>query len=179
VAYTSPQAVSCIALNKLSMPGLTAAQGKVMGEAASVCLNSQGHRLLTQLKVEGDLEASLSLRRLPVGSKLQSAYGFDTRATDLGACGIALQVIGCLTNLKVLWEAKRISRFDYWMGSDPAFPFRGGHRVEFSGIRRGTSSDVRRRVKKKIRQLQGSEVDVPGFIVVVEFSSPVVWVVRI
>jgi hypothetical protein len=158
------------------MPGLTADQGGVMAQASSVCLDDQGHEISSSLVVEdilGIFTSPLILRRLPVTEHLKSAYAFESRATDHGACGIALLLILRFTDLKVFEESRGDSGYDYWLGRDPDHAFRGGVALEVSGIRHGGASQVNARVKEKRDRLSKYQDDAgPGYIIVVEFSRP-------
>lgn len=166
-------------LPKLRMAGLTKAQGRVMAEAGSVCLEDRGHAVATVLHVEGAFDASVSLRRLPVTDHLRVAHNFATRATDHGACGVAILLVFRFTGMTVLWEAKSNTGYDYWIGADHSLPFSGGERLEVSGIRTGDARAIAGRVREKQVQTQQSHRVARGYIVVVEFSRPIARVVRI
>jgi hypothetical protein len=175
----SEQSLTLSKLRGLKMQGLTSEQGGVMAQAGSVCLEEQGHGTVAPLKVQGEFNSAVSLRRLPVTDHLRHAYGFDTRATDNGACGIAILLIFHFTDLKVLWESKRTTGYDYWLGTDQEEAFAGGVMLEISGIRSGNSSAISQRVAEKVAQVTTAAGQAAGYIVVVEFSGPVARIVKL
>jgi hypothetical protein len=175
--------LSLSSLRNQKMPGLTAEQGGVMAQAGSVCLDDQGHGTVATLIVEDTRGAFASpqlLRRLPVRDELKNAYAFETRATDHGACGVALLLILRFTDLKVLEESRQTTGYDYWLGRDPDHAFRDGVMLEVSGIRHGEASDINARVKEKMDRLRKYPDNAgPGYIIVVEFSRPVARVMHL
>ena len=68
---------------------------------------------------------------------------------------------------------------DYWLGPDHPYPFQKKARLEVSGIRKGSESDVERLVQKKCHQTERSDqTGLPAFAAVVEFSHPMAKVVK-
>jgi hypothetical protein len=68
--------------------------------------------------------------------------------------------------------------FDYWMGDESAIPFQSKARLEISGIRRGDDSDIKARVRQKLKQTNQSDGLLPAYVIVVEFGSPLAEVRR-
>src|ERR1035438_5215748 len=101
-------AMTLLALWKLAepMPGLTASHGESLGEAAAVCLESQHHQTGVRLQIEprGETAAEIHWNSLP-----PNAYRCHTgdRATEDGACGIAILLAWELTGQIVLFRSER------------------------------------------------------------------------
>lgn len=153
------------------MPGLTSTCGRVLAEAASVCLHDCQHASPTRLTVDGDDAATLNLVWPPVNAQALRTHADEQSATEQGACGIAILVTRELRGLTVLQRSRKGTGFDYWMGPPGTSLFADMVRLEISGIRRGASSDVTARVRRKTRQMSVS-AGLPGIIVVVEFGRP-------
>lgn len=143
-----------------------------MAEAGSVCLESVGHDGTTILRVEGDFNGKFLLHRLEVDERMRRSHRSEIPATEEGACGVAVLLIGELTRYTVSEQAKIGEYFDYWLARPGSFLFQDAARLEVSGIRRGDQAAVDARVREKKRQIGRSQVRLPGFIVVVEFSRP-------
>ena len=102
-------------------------------------------------------------------------------ATEQAAYGIAFMLIGKMTNFTVIERSRRGTGFDYWLGIKDEtleLPFAKKVRLEVSGIRRGDDSRIKARVKQKIEQTNLSDGVLPAYIVVVEFSRPLSWIVQ-
>jgi hypothetical protein len=154
------------------MPGLTPAYGAVLAEAASVCLEEQGHGLSTGLRVEGDFLAAFPLHRLTADEQMRRSHNDAEKATENGACGIAILAVRDLTGLGVLLQSRRGMGFDYWLSPQEDFLFQSALRLEVSGIRRGKEGSIRERVRRKMKQTERSGDLAPALIAVVEFSGP-------
>ncbi len=86
-----------------------------------------------------------------------------------------------LTDFTVIERSRRGTGFDYWLGikdETQELPFQNKVRLEVSGIRRGDDTRIRARVKQKIEQTNPSDGALPTYIVVVEFSRPLSWIVH-
>ena len=155
------------------MPGLTPAWGGVLAEAASVCLESQGHGLTIDLTVYGQLEERLSLERLQVDVQMKNAHRNQETATEHGACGVALLAVCRLTGQTVFSQSWKWNGFDYWLIPEEQ-GFQGATLLEVSGIRRGTEKAIRARIREKILQVRTYSPDMleQALIAVVEFSRP-------
>lgn len=159
--------------------GLTLGVGGSMAEAASVCLEKEGHGIWLALTIDGIFEGVFDLRRLEVTEQMKAAHGDPRTATENGACGIAILVLHGLTGLKVLEQAVIGTGFDYWLVADRSgIPFQRAVRLEVSGIRKGDASAVRARVQQKFRQTEGSGPGIPLLVAVVEFSRATMKVLR-
>jgi len=92
------------------------------------------------------------------------------------AYGIAALLMPYLTGLTVIERSIKGTSFgfDFWLGSidDPNSLFQRKARLEVSGIRRGSESIIKSRVKMKLEQISPSDTLSPGYVCVVEFGTP-------
>jgi hypothetical protein len=157
-------------------PGITPKWGACLAEAASFCLQDQKHSSGVRLRVDGDYKRHF--RMLWISSdnqeQLERCWRDAEVTTELGAYGIATLIVPVLTQYAVIERSRKGTGFDYWLGepgtSDRLFQNRA--RLEVSGIRKGDESQVRQRVRQKIRQTNKSDGNLPAVIAVVEFSTP-------
>lgn len=168
-----------IDLNELQvgMPALTPALGKVLAEAAAVCLENQLHQPGVMLKVEYREELEEFRLVCPdVTGQLRSTYHDLQEAVEWGATGIAVMLLLKQEQFVTLQRLVKGTGFDYWIGpaiSDEELPFQGLMRMEVSGILHGTRAKLNQRMNEKLQQTQRS--DQAGFravVVIVEFSMP-------
>jgi hypothetical protein len=162
------------------MPGLTPAWGAVFAEAASVCLESQGHGLTVGLVLEGELTEPFVLERLGISEQMRNAYRHEEKTTENGAYGVALLAVCGLMENTVFLQSWQGTGFDYWLAREGGDQFQESVLLEISGIRKGTEGTIRGRVREKIVQMQthspfGRE---RGLIAIVEFSRPLLRVVK-
>ena len=145
-----------------------------MAEAASVCLDDCRHGSPVRLSVDGDETPVYDLKWFSVDGQVRRTWADDQVTTEYGACGIAILVVSRIRGLTVLERSRKGTGFDYWMGEPNEMPFVAKTRLEVSGIRRGDIHSITARVNQKIRQMSVSAGRLPGIVVVVEFSTPLV-----
>jgi hypothetical protein len=146
-----------------------------MAEAASVCLESQGHGETVDLAVDGKVREQLVLERLRVDTQMRSAHRHEETATEHGAYGIAILTVCRLTGQTVFSQSWRWNGFDYWLvPEEDDSPFQEATLLEVSGIRSGTERTIRARVREKIVQVR-TYSPYPleqALVAVIEFSRP-------
>lgn len=155
-------------------PALTRAWADLLAESAAVCLDQNRHRPEVPLKVNTD-SSTYTLKTRRVNQKMMDAHGDTKRATDLGACGVAILVIREKLGFETLKAVRQGDGFDYWIGAaDPnEFLFQKRARLEVSGILKGTSNDVANRLRQKLKQTRRSDsCGFPAVAAVVEFGCP-------
>ena len=165
------------------MLGISPSFGQSMVEAASVCLQQQGHRPGVELTVEGSFRKHFRVEWDPVYGQAMRTWTDAEVATEHAAYGMAALLIEELTELTVVERARKGGGFDYWLGpkSTSTRLFQATARMEVSGIRRGSLAVVKARVRQKVEQTRASDNalgSLPAFVVVVEFSRPLSEVVR-
>jgi hypothetical protein len=158
---------------KMGMTALTAASGTRLAEAASVCLEEQGHDLNPSLIVTGTGAGTWAMARLAVDATMRACYDDPDEATEEGACAIAILLAEAITGFQVVRRSRKRTGYDYCLGTRDSLDFSA--RLEVSGIREGTDSMVKARSKQKreqTRQSDSTQGDLPAYAVIVEFSKP-------
>lgn len=154
------------------LPAITPAFGQSCAEAGAVCLEDQGHSCGTNLQVGGSFSQAFELDWSSVHDQARRCWNDPQIATEHGAYGLAFLLIRALTDFTVIDRSYKGPGFDYWLGHDDGL-FQGKARLEVSGIRSGTEAQVNYRVKEKLTQTEPSDkLNLPAYIVVVEFNQP-------
>lgn len=146
-------------------------------EAAAVCLDYHGHSQNSLLSVEGDLEGKFELVWKGVTKEMRDSRNDMDYTVESGAYCLAMLVIEKLTKLKVTKQSQKRTGFDYWLGQDRSRDsgIQGQARLEVSGILKGSRAQINQRLKEKIVQTKKSDnLNLPAFVVVVEFSQPAI-----
>jgi hypothetical protein len=156
-------------------PGWSVIFGATCAAAAAICLDDQGHQSPINLRVTG-LNPSVIAIDWPMVDSTTRRFNADTEvATEYGAYGIAALVMPYLTGLTVIERSIKGAGlgFDFWLGAvDDHQLFQRKARLEVSGIRRGTESQLQSRVRIKLKQITPSDSVAPGYACVVEFGTP-------
>ena len=170
------------------LPGLTKRLGGVHYEAALVCLEKHHHQSGVQCHLNS-LNENLSTLELvwaeEITEQIRNSWNDLSETTEWGAAGIAILVILECTEYTVIRRSKRGTGFDYWLGYKKDFDdvdenvLKDEACLEVSGIlSEQKTGRIKQRVKEKVRQTKKSDdLEMPAYIVVVEFSSPVVYMV--
>ena len=162
-----------------SIPAITPAVGNMLAEGAGVCLESQGHALGVELVVRGGESGSYPLTWTPVTDQALRAWADDRNATKHGAEAIAVLLAIHDLGYAEVEASRQGTGIDYWLGEPSDDIFEPTGRLEVSGIRQGTESDVRTRVNQKLRQTDRSDTTgKPAVVIVVEFGTPLAEVAR-
>jgi len=161
------------------MPGLTAAAGGYLAEAAAVCLEDQKHTHGISLSVDGSYRRTVRLGWEEVNDQQRQTYADLHEATEYGACGIAILVVENAARKVVVERSKKGTFFDYWVGSEGKGElFQDRARLEVSGILNGDDKKIEMRTTQKIEQVKQAKGKLPTYVAVVEFGGPKARVVR-
>lgn len=162
------------------MPGITPELGETFVQAASVCLEDEGHRCGSGMGIDGDFQRTYRLNWPPTTSQMHRSWADPNEATEHGACGIACLLVVTLTDMTISGRSWRETGFDFWLTKreNRRWYFQEEAKLEVSGIRRGTESQINERVRGKLIQIDRSRTWLPGLVVVVEFGSPRARMVR-
>lgn len=95
---------------------LSAVRCADFSEAASVCLDNQGHKSGKEIKIEGDLEGQFKLIWDEVTQQIRSSRNDLEDAVEAGAYCLAMLIIEKLTSLKVTKQSQKRTGFDYRLG---------------------------------------------------------------
>ena len=162
-------------LNELGdgLPAITPSFGRALAEAAGVCLESQGHAVLTQITIRGHVSIEHPLVWPQVTEQTRRTWNDPDEATEYGATGIAVLLARQELGYLVIERSVKGTGIDYWMGDESdALSFERKARLEISGIRSCSSSAVRDRVRQKLQQTTPSDGSLTAFVIVVEFGTP-------
>lgn len=164
------------------LPAITSEFGVVLAQAGAVCFEDQNHPRGVELKVDGTFQAKYKVFWQDVTDQMRRTFNDPDLATEWGACGVALLLVLDLTEYTVINTSRKGTGFDYWLGkkgNGDERLFQNKARLEISGIRKGSYSLVRARVKQKLEQVKPSDSSLlPAYIVVVEFNTPLSHVVK-
>lgn len=165
-----------IALKELiaGTPGITPAFGAGLAEAAAICFNDRGHPNPASMRLDGALAATAAVHWERPNNQALRCWGDHQVTTEHGAYGIAALLVEKVSELRVIERARKGKGFDFWLGrqDDPGPLFQNRARLEVSGLRAGTESEVGGRVKQKVTQIDRSRGPLPGIVVVVDFGEP-------
>jgi hypothetical protein len=158
---------------------ITPAFGRALAEAASVCLEQQGHASPTRMDVIGDFGVGAEVDWEEPSDQSRRCWNDDEYATEHGAYGVAVLLVESC-GLEVIQRSKKKTGFDFWLGSSDIKGglFQGLARLEISGIRCGDAATVDSRVRQKLKQTDASDGALPALAVVVEFGRPVTKIVQ-
>ena len=164
----------CLDLSDLAQgfPGITPAVGEGLAQAGGACLESQDHDEGVELRVRGSRTNAYSLRWPEVTEQVIRCFNDPLEATEDGAAGVAILLAKREIGYEVVECSRRGTGFDYWIGDEADLPFEGKARLEVSGIRSGTDSQIRARVRQKLVQIEQSGNFPAGWVIVVEFGRP-------
>lgn len=151
--------------------------GAFIALAAAVCFVEEDHLpgVLISIQTHNDEELTYAVRfEKPSSDQLDSLADPD-EATEWGAIGIAILTVREVTGLTSVKRSVKGTGFDWWLGEAADPLFQNAARLEVSGIRHGTESDIKTRLRKKLKQTARSDDSgLPAYATVVEFSQPTV-----
>jgi len=143
-------------------------------EAFSSILKRKGHVKPVFIKVQGQPEAVLEVHWRDISTEALESWQDQDEATEYGATGLALLIVACCTEYKVIARSRKGQGFDYWLGqnTDLDFPFKRKARLEVSGINEGTLAEMDLRLSQKLKQTAKSDkTGLPIIIIIAEFSK--------
>ncbi len=156
------------------IPAITPAVGNALAEAASMCLESQGHIQGVRLTVRGYKDNVHVLTWNPIAAQAQLSWNDPDYATEKGAEGIAILVARAEFGYSIIRQSWKGTGFDYWMGEASVEGFVDKAGLEISGIRNGDDRAIRARVREKLRQVgRSSNSRLRTYVIVVEFGRPI------
>lgn len=159
-------------------PAISDVGGLNLAQAGAVCLDQHGHPKGVEMKVGGDFAETFNLYWPDVTDQMRRFWNDTEVAVEHGAYGIAFLLIRRLTPFTVIERSRKGTGFDYWLGNEGDFLFQKKARLEVSGIGKGSSQHIVRRVNIKLKQTARSDGTLPAYVIVVEFSAPTSQVVK-
>lgn len=161
--------------NLRNVSRLSAVRCADFSEAAAVCLDFHGHASGKVLNVEGDLKGQFELIGSEVTQQMRDTRHDMDYTVESGAYCLAMLVIEKLTNLKVTRQSQKRTGFDYWLGENEEMVVQNKARLEVSGILKGSKGQINQRLKEKVEQTKKSDnLNLPAYVVVVDFSRPLI-----
>ncbi len=162
-------------LGKLAdvQPRLDAHHMATFAQAARVCLDRHHVPPIRLSIIEDEFQNSSELRWIPPTDTMRRSWGEQNDTIEWGAVGVTLAVLGTARGLVATQRAQRGSGADYYVAPLDASDddLEGAIRLEISGIDRGESQELVRRLAQKIDQLKSGDSNTPGIAVVVGFSA--------
>jgi len=148
---------------------------ELMAEAALVCFDNQNHKEVISIKIEGAIADDLCFQLEKVTERIKDNWRDLEEATEYGATCIAIWIILKFTKYQVVQRSPKKTGFDYWLDfQDSEYPFQNRAKLEISGILKGTKSQLKRRLKEKIKQTKRYETNsLPTYVIVIKFDEPI------
>ena len=142
-------------------------------------LEEQGHRSGVAMEVDGTyIQTFRVIWGYTTNDGMRRCYQDEEQTTEWAACGIALLLIQKLTDYAPISRSRKGTGFDYWLGTHQDTDdniFLNQARLEVSGIRKGSDTQINRRLREKIDQPNPSNSTLLSvYAVVVEFSRPTI-----
>lgn len=141
-----------------------------LAEAATYCLEQQGHVSGVRMYVDGKPVIILCSELDP---RANASHADRQDATEEGAVALAITLVREGTDFDVVQRSWKGTGFDYFLA--PAAggpPFDGAACLEVSGIFEEDDVTMARRIKEKKSQIDAGDGLLPGYVVVVGFSQP-------
>jgi hypothetical protein len=162
--------------DKPDRPGWSVTFGSNCADAASICLEDQCHSNPVYFQIEGIGSGLIEVEWSEVNDTMRRFNADREVSTEYGAYGMVALIMPVLTNLTVIERSMkgRDLGFDFWLGElgDASEVFQRKARLEVSGIRNGSPTQVQSRVNIKLRQISPSDAVAPGYVAVIEFGTP-------
>jgi len=160
---------------------LSAIKCEDFSEAAAVCLDYHKHPQEVVISLEmGKEKIQFKLTWKAVTQQIRDSRNDMDYTVENGAYCLAMMVIKKITDYMVIKQSKKGTGFDYWIVKTPITTgFQEEARLEVSGILRGTKGQINQRMREKVKQTNKSDrLRLPAFIVVVEFSNPLIKIIQ-
>lgn len=168
------------------LPFLTQWLAEQYYSALVVCLEYLRHEPGIQVEVRNLLESLADLKiqwSKPISEDDFRSWGEPRNAVEYAAEGIAWLIIRKFTDYTVMERSHIGDGVDFWLGTNADAKkriFQRRARMEVKGRLRLTyDSQLRQVLREALRQTDRSDyTELPAFIVLVEFSRPLIYLVR-
>lgn len=129
----------------------------------------------TAIRIKGDVAAEHILYWPTVTDQVRRTWSDLQEATETGAEGIANLIARRELGYVTIERAALGTRIDRWLGHESDIPyFQRKARLEVSGILHDRGGEVERRMREKLDRLKLADSQLPAYVIVVEFSRPLV-----
>jgi hypothetical protein len=153
--------------------------------AGAVCLVLHNHPKNVEFPVVNnlDINETYTLKDwFEVDEKALRTWKDKRVAAENAAYGLAGLLIFELTEYELIERAVDHTGIDFWLGKkffDEDKPFKREARLEVSGIFEGNKSEIKARLKQKLKQTgQSDHTKLPAYAIIVEFSKPMAQVIK-
>lgn len=147
-------------------------------EAAQFCLDHNGHSDGQLFQVDGSYRRLFRLRWIKSPDLHRHTFADTAEAVENGAYGVAFALILSLTRHNVIERSAKGPGFDFWLGDRGALGFQRSARLEVSGILSNESQIVSRTARKVAQTRRSDFVNLPVYVVIVEFGRPMSRITR-
>lgn len=157
------------------LPGITPTAAGQLSEACMVCLHRSNHPENVTMTLTGDVNKDYNIVwKDSFNEQVDRTYKDQEYATEHGAVCISALLAIKETDYTIIERSRKGTGFDYWLGYENEIPFMKSARLEVSGIFKGGQKPLETRFKKKIKQTnQSDSINIPAYISIVEFSTPI------
>ncbi|MFY7786290.1 MAG: hypothetical protein ACOVQA_00335 [Thermoflexibacteraceae bacterium] len=115
-----------------------------------------------------------------VTEQLKKSHKDKEYAVEDGAYCLAMLVIEYLTEFTVAEQATKRTGVDYFLNKKGDNSPNPSAKIEVSGILKGTKQQINQRIRQKVKQVQkGGFPELTAFVIVVEFSTPLIKVKKL
>ena len=169
-----------------AIPALTNALAQYMKQAIVMCMSEHQHDTGVPCEI-WNLEELLSDAEIvwaePYTSRLERLFGSASNAAELAGEGIAFLTILAMTDYTIIERSNIGTGIDFWLGfvvDETEEIVQRGARLEVKGRTRiNSDSELRSQVQKAMRQTVLSvSTNMPVYVILTEFSRPVVYMVQ-
>ena len=154
--------------------------------AAAMCFHHHHHPsgLVCTLR---DLDTAIAALRIvwtkTYSDEIRNTFGETDYAVEFAAEGIACLIVRAVTEYTAIERSVRHDGIDFWLGLTSRtgmFPLQRAARMECKGVTEARyPSDIIAQLKKGIAQsIQSDHTELPAYIIVAEFSQPVIYMVQ-
>ena len=153
--------------------GLTPEVSAYYAQAACVCLDRH-HTPKVEFRINDNLTISSATAAWPpVGDRIKAAWNNVTDTTEAGAYAIALAAVELSRGLVAIRRAETATGADYYIDKPdaPVVDLETSLRLEISGVDAGNDAEVRRRLKRKLKQARAGNSNLPAIACVVGFAA--------
>jgi hypothetical protein len=155
----------------------------MMAEAGAVVMEGAGHGsgtlLPTTVHFEKGIERLFAVEYDDVTEQMRQSYREPVNAVEQAAYGVAILLAQELLGVVVVQQGLIGDGIDYWLGSGEGdYPFQNTARLEVSGTRSSDRTELRERVREKLKQMAPTDDMGPGYVAVIAFGLPAAEVVK-
>lgn len=161
--------------------GLTQDIAASLTEGARVCLDRHHESPTTFGIRETELEIVALVEWEPTDQRTRFAWANELDTTESGACACVLAAVELMNGLVAVRRAETGSGADYYIAAPgtQADDLEDCVRLEVSGVDRGGTAIVTRRLREKLDQAAAGKSNLPAIAGVVGFSARLILLSRL